>query len=81
MSSIAAKVEQERELGRLVSIHDEIVKGRGHQPTWSYGDDGDDLTARAECVCGQSLACRVYADGRAWSAGRLRVAPECTAPE
>lgn len=78
MSTIAQRVENERELSRTVSIHDELVRQRGHQPVWSYDEDVDDLLARAVCeTCGQNLAVRIFADGRAWSAGHLRIAREC----
>lgn len=71
-------LERERELGRIVSIEDGLARERGHRPQWSYGEDGGDLTARCECgVCGVRMACRVFADGRVWTAGRLRVTRDC----
>jgi hypothetical protein len=71
-------IHNERELGRIVSIEDELARQRGHAPTWSYGSDADGLTAAAHCPgCGQRLACRVFTDGRVWSAGRLRVTRDC----
>jgi hypothetical protein len=73
-----SKLEQEKELSTLVSIEDELARTRGHDPIWTYGEDNGDQIARAECRgCGVSMAARVFADGRAWSAGRLRVARDC----
>lgn len=75
-----AQVERERELGRIVSIEDDIARQRGHTPRWSYGEDGSDLTATAVCDgCQQRLAARVFADGHVWTAGRLRVLHQCAA--
>lgn len=77
-ASEQARLEQERELGRLVSIEDEVARDRGHSPAWSYGEDADGLTATSRCEgCGERMALRVWPDGRAWSAGRLRVTREC----
>jgi hypothetical protein len=73
-----SKLEQEKELSTLVSIEDELARQRGHDPSWTYGVDGDDLTAVGRCAwCGVSLAIRAWTDGRVWSAGRLRVARDC----
>lgn len=75
-------IEREKELGRLVSIEDEVARDRGHNPIWSYGEDADGLTATSRCEgCGERMALRVWPDGRAWSAGRLRVTRECVSKE
>jgi hypothetical protein len=77
-ATLERKIENERELGRMVSIEDDLAKQRGHEPTWSYGEDVGDLTAKAVCGrCGESLAVRVFGDGRVWTAGRLRVTRDC----
>lgn len=53
MSTIAQRIDRERELSSIVSIENDLAAQRGHKPRWSYGEDGDDLTASCECSeCG-----------------------------
>lgn len=80
MSTIAQREEQAITLDRIVSQIDAQARDDGHLPErWQQAEDAGDLTASTRCLnCGREAAVRV-GDGRAWKAGRLRLAP-CPSP-